>query len=104
MKMLTVKIRDDEVRLYDGKRFIGYAKYLTFKGRYLLLLEIGIKKEFQLKGYGKFLVNMIYAIAKRYECKSVELWSLKDSFSFWKHLGFKVLATEKDIYYMQKMI
>jgi len=107
MKTITVKIQEGnrkvsgKVRLYESGKLIGFANYLI-KGEYLKLLEINIEKEFRLKGYGRFLVDVICAIAKKLKRNKIQLLSLKDSLPFWRQVGFEVMQNECGMYYMER--
>lgn len=77
------------------KEIIGVVIYyieVWDKGNYLFVAEIAIKKEFQKRGIGKFIMNELENEAKKKKCIAMVLWTEKDSIAskMYEKLGFKI--------------
>ena len=88
----------------DDKEIIGYVA-LQFKNKVtksIWIDEIVIDNNYRNKGYGKMLVDKVYAYAKKNKCKRVELncWCFNsNAIDFYDKLGFSKqrIVYEKEI-------
>lgn len=89
----------------ENKKIIGFLCYTTYCGR-MLLMWMGIKREYQRKGIGEKLLKWLEKEAKRLNLHTIEVETLPDEDNYepykitrnfyYKH-GFKRLYLKKAI-------
>lgn len=84
--------------LYKGDQIIGYTNCWYYCNE-LHIGNFAIKKEFQQKGYGKFLMEKIFEIFPDYKLALLEVGiSNKAAINLYEKFGFKILSTRKSYY------
>ena len=82
-------IAEDENGIVLGMA-LYFIAYFTWVGKSLYLDDLYVKKEYRGKGIGKLLINNIFEVAKKENCKRLR-WQVLDwnspAIDFYKKLG-----------------
>lgn len=76
------------IHVYKHRVTIGLVKYLI-KDNDLKILQVEVKKVYQRQGIASMMIGLLVAIAGKSDCVSLGGLMLKDSYRFWKAMGFK---------------
>jgi len=87
----------------EGKSVIGFLCYTSYSGK-MLLVWMGVKRDYQRKGIGKILLDWLIKEAKRLKLHSIEVETLTDeddyepytrTRKFYYECGFKRIGYKK---------
>jgi GNAT superfamily N-acetyltransferase len=79
--------------LFNGEEQIGFARILTDRVAYAVILDMIIREDFRGQGLGKWLMGCIFAHPEIAPLRQV-LWTT-DAYNFYKKLGFQEMTTLK---------
>lgn len=78
-----------KISAYDGEYLIGYGRVLADGIAHALLLDIIIHPEYQGKGIGKEVLNLLVDKCKKHRIRDIQLFCAKDKIEFYTKNGFK---------------
>lgn len=97
------------IKYHSGEKFWGFSVdeigflYGTFCKKHFRLMEIAVKKESQNKGYGSFMLSMLFEECAKRGINAITLRTSRDETAhlWYRKLGAEYVGTKENDYEMR---
>jgi len=77
------------ISAYDNENLVGFARIISDGVVHALILDLIVHPEFQNRGIGSRLLEMLVEKCKKYQIRDIQLFSVKGKAQFYRKNGFK---------------
>jgi len=75
--------------IYDSDKLIGFGRVIADGVHHALIVDLIIHPDYQNKGLGSRLLDMLVSKCKKNKIRDIQLFSAKDKYSFYEKFGFE---------------
>ena len=75
--------------IYDSDKLIGFGRVIADGVHHALIVDLIIHPDYQNKGLGSRLLDMLVSKCKKNKIRDIQLFSAKDKYAFYEKFGFE---------------